>query len=65
MRLSAKTHKGKNVLKRWGDQWEIIETRQSNLFIKAHKDISGNKNNLPDSVRWIKISEDPDFTIVD
>lgn len=65
MRLKAKTLKGKNVLNRWGDLWEIIETRQSNLFIKSVKDISGDNKNLPDSFRWIKISEDPNFEIVD
>ena len=65
MILKAKTHKGKNVLKRWGDQWVIRETRQTNLFIFAASDTSGSTNTLPDSIRWIKKSEDPDFIIVD
>ena len=64
IKLAAKTHKAKNIIKRWGEDWQIVEINKSKLFIQSAKDESGDDHNLPDSVRWIEVFNDVDFLIL-
>ena len=65
--LKAKTHKAKNVLKRWGNEWEIIPIDRKGspgiILVKSIKDKTGNKLNLAQSARNINLENDVDFEI--
>ena len=65
--LKAKTHKAKTLLKRWGNEWEIIPTdRKSSpgvILAKSVRDKTGDKLNLPLSARNIHLENDIDFEV--
>jgi hypothetical protein len=65
--LKAKTHKAKTLLKRWGNQWEIIPTDRRGspgvVLVKSTRDKTGNKLNLAQSARNINLEHDEDFEV--
>jgi len=65
--LKAKTHKAKNLLKRWGNQWEIIPTDRRGspgvILAKSIRDKTGDKLNLAQSARNIHLEHDDDFEV--
>lgn len=64
IKLIPKTHKGKNVINKWGDRWKIFEsTPHSFLLFSTKEDTSISKTYLPDSSRWVEIKNDKDFEI--
>lgn len=63
MRLKAKTHKGKNRIAQWGDEWIILEETDVKFLVFSARDTKPERE-LPKSVRWIEKVNDPDFQIV-
>ena len=65
--LKARTHKAKILLKRWGNEWEIIPTDRNSspgvILAKSVKDKTGDKLNLPLSARNIHLENDIDFEV--
>jgi hypothetical protein len=65
--LKAKTHKAKNIVKKWGKEWEIIPTNRKGLFglvlVKSIRDRTGNRMNLPQSARNLYLENDDDFEV--
>lgn len=71
--LTAKTHKGKNVIAKWGNEWEKFndDNRPGKMLIKAIIDDSGVSHSdwklglggFPDSIRCVRIVGDTDFDI--
>ena len=65
--LKAKTHKAKTLLKRWGNEWEIISTNRNGspgvILAKSARDKTGDKLNLPLSARNIHLENDIDFEV--
>jgi hypothetical protein len=61
IKLTPKTHKGKNVTRKWGNIWTERTRTKDKIMIISSNDKSGDSHNLPNSVRWILIHNDPDF----
>lgn len=66
LKLSAKTKKGKERIKRWGELWEVKENTnsdQSSWLLTSISDLNQSMAGLGDSTRWVKKVNDPDFDI--
>ena len=62
--LRGKTHKAKNLIKKWGNRWDIIHARDGQVLVQSQKDKSSmNKLSLADSARWVNLSDDSDFEV--
>jgi len=57
LKLTAKTHKGKNIITNYGDLWHVEHLNfKTNILIKSIK-------NPKEGLRWIKHPIDPDFEV--
>jgi hypothetical protein len=63
IQLSAKTLKGKNIIRRYGKTWRIIMDDKDVVGCKASQDEWRDDQTLPDSFRWIRKADDKDFVI--
>lgn len=67
LKLSAKSKKGKERLKRWGELWKVIENTnsdQSSWLLTALFDLNQSMAGNGDSTRWVKKVDDPDFNTI-
>lgn len=63
MILKAKTHKGKNRIAQWGNEWVAVEETGNKFLIVSVKEVR-TPGEWPDSIRWVEKENDPDFEIV-
>ena len=68
LRLTGKTHKGKNRTStaEWGRDWivwRVNEDHQSVGIVSLQDDLEVERSSLPESFRWVERTEDPDFEI--
>ena len=65
--LKAKNKQSKALLKKWGNEWEIIPIDRKGspgvVLVKSIRDKTGDKLNLPLSARNIHLENDIDFEV--
>ena len=61
IKLTAKTKKGKDRIKRWGADWIVVRQENTKILIVSEID-STKEDHFPDSTRWIDLPIDKDFT---
>jgi hypothetical protein len=57
LKLKGISQKGKQRIKDWGEEWEVVEIRSERLLVRSIVDSKG------DSIRWIDV-EDTDMEIM-
>lgn len=57
LKLRGISQKGKQRIKQWGEEWEVIENRMGRLLVQSISDSEG------ESIRWIDV-EDRDMEII-
>lgn len=64
--LFGKTKKGKEKVKRWGEDWSIIRRERGKLLIFADVDDTADvyPPMFPASMRWVDEKDDADFTVI-
>ncbi len=63
MILKGLTKKGKERVKRWGDQWYKTGGHGDKMLIVAVNDPT-NTQQFPESMRWVNINNDVDFEVL-
>lgn len=61
MIIKGKTQKGKNRIREWGSEWNILERKGDRIAIVSIKEQC---NWSANSVRWIEKNNDQDFEII-
>ena len=61
--LQGKTLKGKNKVRENGRAWRIVRIEDNVSCLKNGRGILLRPIKKPRNIRWIKVIDDPDFTI--
>ena len=68
VRLEAKTARGRQILKEWGDRWEVIRVDQvafaegQHAFVAPVSFLEGESRNR--ATRWVKLRGDKNFDLI-